>query len=82
MTLTRRALLAATALGVAALTSLPVQAAETIRLAITDVDGLENLQREFGPFEAAFEKLTGLNLEFFPVSGRTGRRRSHGRQAG
>lgn len=47
------------------------QAQEIIRLAITDVDGLENLQREFGPFKDAFERLSGLKLQFFPVSGRT-----------
>jgi phosphonate transport system substrate-binding protein len=46
--------------------------AETkIRMAITDVDGLESLQREFGPFKDAFEKASGLSIEFFPVSGRT-----------
>lgn len=66
----RRTLLAAAALALAAVSS-PSNAAETIRLAITDVDGLENLQREFGPFKAAFEKISGLTLEFFPVSGRT-----------
>lgn len=48
-----------------------VQAAETIRFAVTDVDGLENVQREFGPFKAKFEELTGLKVQFFGVSGRT-----------
>lgn len=38
---------------------------------MTDVDGLESLQREFGPFKAAFEKLSGLKMQFFAVSGRT-----------
>jgi phosphonate transport system substrate-binding protein len=47
------------------------QAQETIRFAVTDVDGLETLQREFGPFKAAFEKLSGLKMQFFAVSGRT-----------
>ncbi|ODT45112.1 MAG: phosphonate-binding protein [Methylobacterium sp. SCN 67-24] len=47
------------------------QAQETIRFAVTDVDGLESLQREFGPFKAAFEKLSGLKMQFFAVSGRT-----------
>ncbi len=51
--------------------STPALAMDTIRLAITDVDGLESLQREFGPFKDAFEKLSGLKMEFFPVSGRT-----------
>ena len=39
--------------------------------AVTDVDGMESLQREFGPFKDAFEQLSGLTVEFFPVSGRT-----------
>jgi phosphonate transport system substrate-binding protein len=29
------------------------------------------LQREFGPFKAAFEKLSGMKVQFFAVSGRT-----------
>lgn len=45
--------------------------AQTIRFAVTDVDGLENLQREFGPFVEAFEERSGLGVDFFPVSGRT-----------
>ncbi|MBT9293174.1 PhnD/SsuA/transferrin family substrate-binding protein [Hyphomicrobiaceae bacterium 22] len=48
-----------------------VQAAESIRFAVTDVDGLESIQREFGPFKAKFEELTGLKMQFFGVSGRT-----------
>ncbi|WP_332688344.1 PhnD/SsuA/transferrin family substrate-binding protein [Bosea sp. (in: a-proteobacteria)] len=47
------------------------QAQETIRFAVTDVDGLESLQREFGPFKAAFERISGLKMQFFAVSGRT-----------
>lgn len=46
-------------------------AQDKIRFAVTDVDGMEALQREFGPFKAAFEKLAGLKVDFFPVSGRT-----------
>jgi phosphonate transport system substrate-binding protein len=60
------ALATATMLGAA-----PVVAAEKIRFAVTDVDGLEALQREFGPFKDAFEKASGLKIDFFPVSGRT-----------
>lgn len=44
---------------------------ESIRFAVTDIDGLEALQREMGPFKAAFEAASGLKVEFFPVSGRT-----------
>jgi phosphonate transport system substrate-binding protein len=65
-TLAYAALTAATLIGAA-----PAMAQETIRFAVTDVDGLESLQREFGPFKAAFEKLSGLKMQFFAVSGRT-----------
>jgi phosphonate transport system substrate-binding protein len=57
------------AIGLAAAT--PVVAQETIRFAVTDIDGLEALQREMGPFKEAFETASGLKVEFFPVSGRT-----------
>jgi phosphonate transport system substrate-binding protein len=48
-----------------------VAAQETVRFAVTDIDGLEALQREMGPFKEAFEAASGLKVEFFPVSGRT-----------
>jgi phosphonate transport system substrate-binding protein len=57
------------ALGLMAAT--PVLAQETIRFAVTDIDGMEALQREMGPFKKAFEAASGLKVEFFPVSGRT-----------
>ena len=46
-------------------------AQDTIRVAVTDIDGMEALQREMGPFKDAFEAASGLKVEFFPVSGRT-----------
>jgi phosphonate transport system substrate-binding protein len=46
-------------------------AAETWRIAVTDVEGLERLQAEWGPFKAALETVTGETFEFFPVSSRT-----------
>jgi phosphonate transport system substrate-binding protein len=49
----------------------PVQAADTIRLAVTDLEGLEELQREFGKFQEKLSELTGLEFKFFPVSSRT-----------
>jgi phosphonate transport system substrate-binding protein len=49
----------------------PLAAQERIRFAVTDVDGAEALQREFTPFKEAFEKASGLKMDFFPVSGRT-----------
>lgn len=45
--------------------------AETIRFAVTDIDGMEALQREMGPFKDAFEAASGLKVDFLPVSGRT-----------
>ena len=70
--LSRRTVTAAlAALGLAAAVVQPALAQEKIRFAVTDVDGLEALQREYGPFKAAFEKVTGLVIDFFPVSGRT-----------
>jgi phosphonate transport system substrate-binding protein len=44
---------------------------ESLRLAVTDLQGLEELQREFGAFKAEFEKHSGLKLEFFAVNDRT-----------
>ena len=57
------------AIGLAAATQ--VSAQDTIRFAVTDIEGMEALQREMGPFKDAFEAASGLKVEFFPVSGRT-----------
>ncbi len=46
-------------------------AQETIRFAVTDIDGLEALQTDMGPFKEVFESVSGLKVEFFAVSGRT-----------
>lgn len=46
-------------------------AAETWSIAVTDVEGLERLQAEWGPFKGALEAATGETFEFFPVSSRT-----------
>lgn len=45
--------------------------AETIRFAVTDVEGVEQLQREYGAFVDELEKATGLEVEFTPVNNRT-----------
>ena len=45
--------------------------AETIRFAVTDVEGMEQLQREYGAFVQELEKVTGHKIEFSPVSNRT-----------
>ena len=46
-------------------------AAETFKLAVTDVEGLERLQLEWGPFKETLDKATGHTFEFFPVTSRT-----------
>lgn len=63
--------LTAGAIALATLTAQAAVAAETIRFAVTDIDGLESLQKEMGPFKDAFEAASGLKVEFFPVSGCT-----------
>jgi phosphonate transport system substrate-binding protein len=45
--------------------------AQTFNFAITDLEGLESLQREFGPFKDKLESLTGYTIKFFPVGSRT-----------
>jgi len=53
------------------LAGLSVAAAETWSIAVTDVEGMERLQAEWGPFKAALEAASGEVFEFFPVSSRT-----------
>jgi phosphonate transport system substrate-binding protein len=45
--------------------------ADTLKMAITDLVGMEELQREFGPFKAELEKVSGHQIEFLPVTNRT-----------
>ncbi|MDP2739576.1 MAG: PhnD/SsuA/transferrin family substrate-binding protein [Pseudorhodobacter sp.] len=45
--------------------------AETWNIAVTDVEGLERLRAEWGPFKAALDAATGQTFEFFPVSSRS-----------
>jgi phosphonate transport system substrate-binding protein len=69
----RRNLLAGIAVATA-LVAAPAlaQTRQRLRFAVTDVDGAENLQREFGPFKTAFEKVVpNVEVALFPVSGRT-----------
>ena len=42
-----------------------------LRLAVTDVVGLENLQREWGGFQRALQERAGMALRFYPVPNRT-----------
>lgn len=45
--------------------------AETWKIAVTDVEGMERLQVEWGPFKDALETATGETFEFFAVNSRT-----------
>ena len=49
----------------------PAMAQQTVRFAVTDVEGLESLQRDFGAFKSVLERSSGLKVEFFAVPGRT-----------
>lgn len=42
----------------------------TVRMAVTDLQGLEELQREFGDFKEKLAKSSGYDIEFFPVNDR------------
>lgn len=46
-------------------------AADKVRFAVTDIEGLEALQQDFGPFQQALAKATGLDIELVPVNSRT-----------
>lgn len=65
-------MLASASLAIGLATALaPAAQAETFKLAVTDVEGLERLQTEWGKFKAALEKAGGHSFEFFPVNNRT-----------
>ncbi|MEO0989355.1 MAG: phosphate/phosphite/phosphonate ABC transporter substrate-binding protein [Pseudomonadota bacterium] len=57
-------------LGLAAATAV-ASFAETWKIAVTDVEGMERLQIEWGPFKEALESATGETFEFFAVNSRT-----------
>lgn len=46
-------------------------AAEAIRFAVTDLAGMEELQREFGAFRDVLAEKTGRDVTFFAVANRT-----------
>lgn len=66
-----RNLLRAAAVAAVAVVATASAHAASWKLAVTDVEGLERLQTEWGPFKAALEKATGDSFEFFPVNSRT-----------
>jgi phosphonate transport system substrate-binding protein len=63
-----RTILASAAL---ALTAAVAAQAEAWKIAVTDVEGMERLQLEWGPFKEALEAATGESFEFFAVNSRT-----------
>jgi phosphonate transport system substrate-binding protein len=42
-----------------------------MRMAVTDIEGLEMLQREFGAFKDLLSSKLGMEIEFYPVPNRT-----------
>lgn len=56
--------------GLAAVSALGASA-ENWKMAVTDVEGMETLQLEWGPFKDALENATGDTFEFFAVNSRT-----------
>lgn len=65
------ALLAGTALLSACGSADAASDEDTLRFAVTDLEGLEELQREFGAFVEVFEEKSGMDMEFFAVTDRT-----------
>ena len=66
-----RNLLGAGVLAVATLTTAVSVHAQNIKMAVTDLVGMEELQREFGPFKKELERATGSTIDFLPVTNRT-----------
>ena len=66
-----KSVLAGVAMLAAGASDAAAAAAEPLKFAVTDVEGLEQLTQEFGAFEAELEKITGLAIDLYPVSSRT-----------
>lgn len=47
------------------------QQPESLRLAVTDLVGMEELQRNFEPFQQEMSNILGMEVELFPVADRT-----------
>ncbi|HCD21515.1 MAG TPA: phosphonate ABC transporter substrate-binding protein, partial [Alphaproteobacteria bacterium] len=45
--------------------------AKDYKIAVTDIQGMDALISEWGPFKEALEKATGHSFEFFPVTSQT-----------
>ncbi|MBW4677732.1 MAG: phosphate/phosphite/phosphonate ABC transporter substrate-binding protein [Desmonostoc geniculatum HA4340-LM1] len=50
---------------------LSVTTPKNLKLAVTDVSGIENLQRDFGVFRTTLEEVLGVQIDFFPVENPT-----------
>ena len=61
------------AIGILASSAMSVSAVaqEIINFAVTELEGLEQLQTEFGAFKDKLNEKTGLNIKFYPVPNRT-----------
>ena len=57
--------------GVALLAGSAGAAPPPLRMAVTDISGLEMLQAEFGKFRDVLARATGKEVAFYPVSSRT-----------
>jgi phosphonate transport system substrate-binding protein len=50
---------------------LKITAPKKLRLAVTDVSGIEDLKRDYGDFRITLEQVLGIPIEFFPVDNST-----------
>ena len=70
--LSRRGLALSAATSALVASAAPSRAQSTeLRFAVTNIVGLENLQREWGPFQKALKDSSGIDFRFFPVPNRT-----------
>lgn len=44
---------------------------KTLKFAVTDVAGIEDLERDYGQFRTVLEEILGIKIEFFPVENPT-----------
>ncbi len=48
-----------------------ITAPKNLKFAVTDVNGIEDLQRDYGLFRTKLEEVLGIKIEFFPVKNTT-----------
>jgi phosphonate transport system substrate-binding protein len=66
-----RSLIAVAGLFLALFSPLGESRAQELRLAVTDIVGLEELQTEYGAFQKMLSEYAGVDMRFFPVTNRT-----------